>query len=152
MSNQFTVKDGNGNSINFNAIQLANGNFITQHTPSDPTGNTYSNTNPFPVKTQGEFNAASPRVYTEVAGSPFILTNSWQLVTTTTSATMGLRIAPIASATTFDIEWCSTQSGTPTVTYGEPVLGGEDFLSGLPIGLIYLKSASGQIATVKTGA
>lgn len=98
--------------------------------------------------------AISPLVYTEVTGSPFTLTSSWAKVATTTGATSGLRIASIAGASTYDIEWCAVPAGAtaPSLTYGEPIQGGEDFIGGLPIGDVYLKSASGQKATVKTGA
>lgn len=92
-------------------------------------------------------------VYTAVVGSPFALTSSWIKVATLLTSTRGLRIAPIASATTFDIEWVSVVSGAaiPTDSYGEPIFGGEDFAAGLPVGDLYLKSASGQVAIVKTG-
>lgn len=95
-----------------------------------------------------------PLVFTQVAGSPFTLTSSWQKVCTTTKATRGLRISPLASATTFDIEWISVTAGAsaPLDTYGEPIFGGEDFANGIPIGDVYLKSATGQVAIVKTGA
>jgi hypothetical protein len=96
----------------------------------------------------------SPLVYTLASGSPFTLTSTWAKVVTTTTATAGLRIAPISTATAFDIEWTSVTAGAgaPTLTYGEPIMGGEDFASGLPVGDIYLRSATGQVATVKTGA
>ena len=95
-----------------------------------------------------------PLAFTQLAGSPFTLTSSWVKVATTTTATRGLRIAPLASATAFDIEWTSVTAGAsaPTDTNGEPVFGGEDFPNGIPVGDIYLKSASGQVAIVKTGA
>lgn len=82
------------------------------------------------------------------------LTASWQKVTTTTAATKGLRIAPIAAATAYDIEWVAVPAGSaaPTDVYGEQTGGGEDFAAGLPIGDIYLRSASLQVAVVKTGA
>lgn len=94
-----------------------------------------------------------PLTYTQVAGSPFTLTSAWAKVATTTTATRGLRLAPIASASVYDIEWVSVTAGAaaPTDVYGEPVLGGEDFPAGLPIGDIYCKSASGQKLIVKTG-
>jgi hypothetical protein len=97
--------------------------------------------------------ARPPLTYTRVFG-PAALTSAWQKVVTTTASTKGLRVAPLATATTFDIEWISVAAGAsaPNDTYGEPVLGGEDFAAGLPIGDIYLKSATGQVAIVKTGA
>lgn len=95
-----------------------------------------------------------PLAFTQVAGSPFTLTSSWVKVATTTTATRGLRIAPVPSATDFDIEWISVtaDASAPTDTNGEPIFGGEDFAGGIPVGDIYLKSASGQIVIVKTGA
>lgn len=97
--------------------------------------------------------SSRPVTYTKVAGSPFTLSSSWNKVATVSSATRGLRIAGIAAATVFDIEWVAVaaNSPAPTDTYGEPVFGGEDFVTGVPIGDVYLKSASGQIATVKIG-
>ena len=96
-----------------------------------------------------------PLTFTKVFG-PVALTANWQKVATTTAATRGLRISPLATATTFDIEWVSVAEGAtaPDLTSdptGEPVFGGEDFPAGIPIGDIYLKSASGQTVTVKTG-
>jgi hypothetical protein len=96
----------------------------------------------------------SPQTFSTAAGSPFVLTGAWVKVCTTTAATKGLRIAPIAPATTYDIEWVAVTAGAaaPADTYGEPIQGGEDFASGLPIGDVYLKSATGQTAIVRTGA
>lgn len=95
-----------------------------------------------------------PLTYTKAAGTPFTLTSSWQKVVTTVPATRALRISPIATQTAYDIEWVSVAAGAgiPTDAFGEPVLGGEDFAGGVPIGDIYLKSVSGQVAIVKTGA
>jgi hypothetical protein len=96
----------------------------------------------------------APLSYSNVAGSPFTLTASWTKVATTTAATRALRIAPLADAPLFDIEWVAVAAGSaaPSDPCGEPVLGGEDFSTGLPLGDIYLKSASGQKAIVRTGA
>lgn len=101
-----------------------------------------------------ELAVITPVTYTKVAGSPFTLTSAWQKVVTTDSSVRGLRLMPIAGATVYDIEWISVAAAAsaPTDTYGDPVLGGEEFLGGLPIGDIYLKSATGQIALVSTGA
>src|SRR5690606_30689109 len=44
-----------------------------------------------------------PTTFTEVDGSPFTLTSSWTKVATTTSATRGLRIAPLPTAVVFDV-------------------------------------------------
>jgi hypothetical protein len=98
--------------------------------------------------------ARAPVGFSNAAGSPFTLTASWAKVATTTGATRGLRIAPLADAAVFDIEWVAVAAGAaaPSDTYGEPVLGGEDFASGIPLGDIYLKSASGQKAVVRVGA
>jgi hypothetical protein len=74
-------------------------------------------------------------------------------VATTTKTTKGLRISPAVSASAYDIELTTVAAGAaaPTDAIGEPVLGGEDFASGLPVGDLYLKSASGQQAIVKIG-
>lgn len=94
-----------------------------------------------------------PVTFTTVSGSPFTLTSAWVKVVTTTSATKALHVSPIATASVYDIEWVAVTAGAgvPTDTFGEPILGGEDFSSGLPIGDIYLKSATGQVAIVRTG-
>lgn len=96
----------------------------------------------------------SPVTFAAVAGSPWTLSPGWTKVATVTAETRGLRIAPLANAAVFDIEWTSVPAGAamPTDTYGEPVFGGEDFAGGFPLGDIYLKSASGQVAIVKTGS
>jgi hypothetical protein len=97
--------------------------------------------------------ARAPLSFSAAAGSPFTLTASWAKVVTTTAATRGLRIAPVADAAIFDIEWVAVTAGAaaPADTYGEPVLGGEDFAGGIPLGDVYLKSATGQKAVVRTG-
>lgn len=96
----------------------------------------------------------APVVFTAVPGSPFALSSAWTKVVTVTADMRGLRIAPLANAAAFDIEWVSVPAGAaaPTDDYGEPVFGGEDFAGGFPLGDIYLKSASGQVAIVKTGS
>jgi hypothetical protein len=95
-----------------------------------------------------------PLTFTLVAGSPFNLTSSWTKVATTTAATKGLIVAPSANASAFDIEWTSVTAGAaaPTDLYGVPVGYGETFADGLPIGDVYLKSATGMVATVRTGS
>lgn len=96
----------------------------------------------------------SPISYGPVVGSPFTLTSAWQKVATTTAATKALILAPIVGASAYDIEWVSVAAGAaaPTDTYGEGVLAGEDFSTRpAPIGDIYLKSATGQLAIVKVG-
>lgn len=97
-----------------------------------------------------------PIAYAKVVGSPFTLTSAWVKVATTTVATRGLRISPVVSAVNFDIEWVSVDANATAPTLitepnGEGVLGGEEFISGLPLGDIYLKSVTGQVAIVKTG-
>ena len=96
---------------------------------------------------------AAPVAYANATGSPFTLTSAWAKVCTTTSGTKALRIAPIGTATAYDIEWAAVTAGAaaPTDTYGEAIQGGEDFAGGIPIGDIYLKSATGQIAVVREG-
>ena len=92
--------------------------------------------------------------YALAAGSPFTLTSSWVKVVTTTAATKGLVVAPLAAAANFDIEWTSVTAGAaaPTDLYGVPVGYGDTFPDGLPIGDVYLKSATGMIATVRVGS
>jgi len=92
--------------------------------------------------------------YSLAAGSPFTLTSSWVKVATTTAATKGLVVAPVAAAANFDIEWTSVTAGgaAPTDLYGVPVGYGETFPDGLPIGDVYLKSATGMVATVRVGS
>jgi hypothetical protein len=95
----------------------------------------------------------APLAWVAAAGSPFTLTSSWTKVATTIAATRGLRITPTADAGGYDIEWVAVTAGAaaPTDTYGQPILGGDDFAGGMPLGDIYLKSASGQKAVVRTG-
>lgn len=97
---------------------------------------------------------AAPLAYSSAAGSPFTLTSAWVKVTTTTAATRGLLIAPTPSATAFDIEWTSVTAGAaaPTDLYGAPVGYGETFPGGLPVGDVYLKSTTGQVAIVRVGS
>lgn len=94
-----------------------------------------------------------PVPYVSVPGSPFTLSPGWQRVATTTSTTRALRVSPLAGAVTYDIEWTSVSAGgdVPTEAHGEPIMGGEDFLGGIPLGDVYLKSATGQIAIVRAG-
>ena len=94
-----------------------------------------------------------PASFAPASGSPFTLTSSWTKVATTDSTTKVLRVGNIGTATIFDIEWVSVPAGAtaPTDVNGEAILGGEDFLSGVPIGDIYLRSTSGQTAIVHLG-
>lgn len=94
-----------------------------------------------------------PVSYASVPGSPFTLGPGWQRVATTSATTRALRVSPLAGAVTYDIEWTSVPAGDdmPTDAHGEPIMGGEDFLGGIPLGDVYLKSATGQIAIVRIG-
>lgn len=96
-------------------------------------------------------NISRPKDFTQVVGSPFILTASWQKVCTTTAATLGLRLGIPPTPTTYDVEWISAAAGAiaPTDVNGEGVLAGEDFQGGLPLGDIYCKSVTGQKLIVK---
>lgn len=98
--------------------------------------------------------ARPPLAYTMVPGFPKALTNAWQKVATTSAATKALRIAPVVGAAAYDIEWVAVPAGAPAPTdpVGEPILGGDDFAAGVPIGDLYLRSATAQTAIVKTGA
>ncbi|WP_075216070.1 hypothetical protein [Mongoliimonas terrestris] len=97
--------------------------------------------------------ARPPVTLTEVAGSPFALTPSWQKVTTTTTADKALAIWPLADASAYDIEVAYVPAGSaaPTKPRGRPILAGEDFPGGMPLGDIYLKSATSQSAGVEKG-
>ncbi len=93
--------------------------------------------------------------YSHVVGSPFTLTSAWVKVATTTADTKSLILSSVVGAGSYDIEWVSVPAGAsaPTDTYGEGIQAGEDFATrAIPIGDIYLKSAAGNIAIVKTGA
>lgn len=94
-----------------------------------------------------------PVSYASALGSPFTLTPSWMKVATVDASTKALRLAPIAAATIYDIEWTVVPAGSaaPADPWGEPIQGGEDFASGLPTGDVYCKSASGQLAVVHVG-
>ena len=91
--------------------------------------------------------------YANAPGSPFTLSSAWTKVATVDPTVKALRVAPIGTATIFDIEWVSVPAGTsaPTDANGQAVLGGEDFDGGIPIGDVYLRSASGQTAIVRVG-
>lgn len=131
------------------AVVLAAGTAVIGKVGLQVGGADVARSNALPVQ------APQPLTYTKVGGSPFTLAAGvWTKVATTDISTKGLRIAPIASTSVYDIEWVSVAAGAaaPTDTYGEPILAGETFGDGLPIGDIYLRSASGQIAIVKTGA
>ena len=53
----------------------------------------------------------APLGFSSAAGSPFTLTASWTKAVTTTLATRALRIAPLADAAVFDIEWAVVAAG-----------------------------------------
>lgn len=87
----------------------------------------------------------SPQTYTKtVTGTA--LTASWVKLVTTTSATKSLRMAAAPTATIYDIEYTivDANASPPTDTYGMPVLASEDFAAGIPIGDIYVRSATLQ--------
>lgn len=146
-----TWTDGTNYYVRRTVLDESSGTYATTFTNPDgsPANPDLSTIYPFAKDVDNP-----PLTYTSVAGSPFTLTANWQKVVTTNKNTKGLRISPLASATTFDIEWISVAAGstTPTDAVGEPIMGGEDFAGGVPIGDIYLKSASGQTAIVKIGA
>jgi hypothetical protein len=127
------------------AYNFVLGRYFKEINIYDGKGNQINSENPFPV------NTIILLAYTEVTGSPFTLTSAWVKVATITTDSKALRLAPVAAATAYDIEWCAVPAGhtAPTLIYGEPIYGGESFSTGLPIGDVYLKSASGQIAIVR---
>ena len=73
------------------------------------------------------------------------LTSTYQLITTTTTATRSLRMSAACNATAYDIEYQVVAAGAaaPTTT-GQALLAGEDFLAGIPVGDIYARSATAQ--------
>jgi hypothetical protein len=73
------------------------------------------------------------------------LNSTYQLITTTTTATRSLRMSAACNATAYDIEYQVVASGAaaPTTT-GQALLAGEDFLAGIPMGDIYARSATAQ--------
>lgn len=87
--------------------------------------------------------SAQPMAYTE----PFnqALTASYQYICTTTTETKALRMSCACNATAYDIEYQAVAAGgaAPTTT-GMPLLAGEDFLAGIPVGDIYARSATAQ--------
>ena len=73
------------------------------------------------------------------------LTATYQKVATTTSSTSALRMSAACNASAYDIEFTVVAAGAaaPTTT-GQALLGGEDFLAGIPVGDIYARSATLQ--------
>lgn len=73
------------------------------------------------------------------------LTSTYQLITTTTTATRSLRMSAACNASAYDIEYQVVASGAaaPTTT-GQALLAGDDFLAGIPVGDIYARSATAQ--------
>lgn len=98
--------------------------------------------------------APSPITYTSVTGSPFTLVpNTWTKVATVTASTRALLIAPIASSTSYLVQWTSVPAGAaaPTDTYGFPILAGENFLTGPPLGDVWIMSPNPDVVLVKVG-
>lgn len=77
------------------------------------------------------------------------LTSTYQLITTTTTATRSLRMSAACNATAYDIEYQVVAAGAaaPTTT-GQALLAGDDFLAGIPVGDIYARSATAQALIV----
>lgn len=101
----------------------------------------------------GSSSVASPLTYTVAAGSPITLSASWQKVATTTTATRALLISDV-TGTSYDIRWTVTTAGgtVPLDTrVGQNVGFQEAFAFGVPLGDVYLKSASGAQASVYVG-
>jgi len=73
------------------------------------------------------------------------LTSTYQLITTTTTATRSLRMSAACNATAYDIEYQVVAAGAsaPTTT-GQALLAGDDFAAGIPVGDIYARSATAQ--------
>jgi hypothetical protein len=88
--------------------------------------------------------------YTKDNTGTTLLTATWALVKTTTTATKSLRMSAACNATIFDIEYTVVTAGTsaPTDTHGQALLAGEDFLAGIPVGDIYARSATSQTLIV----
>lgn len=93
--------------------------------------------NPLPVTT------ALPLTYAENFNA--VLTGTYQKVVTTTTTTKALRMSANCSASAYDIEYQVVAAGAaaPT-TSGIALLAGDDFLAGIPVGDIYVRSLSLQ--------
>lgn len=94
-----------------------------------------------------------PLVYSVAVGSPFTLVPTWTKVVTNTSATRALLISDVTGSA-YDIRWTMTTAGAAAPSearVGQNVLAGETFPFGLPIGDVYLKSATGAQASVYVG-
>lgn len=93
--------------------------------------------NPLPVTT------ALPLTYAENFNAA--LTGTYQKVVTTTTTTKALRMSANCSASAYDIEYQVVAAGAaaPT-TSGIALLAGDDFLAGIPVGDIYVRSLSLQ--------
>ncbi len=74
------------------------------------------------------------------------LNSTYQLITTTTTATRSLRMSAACNATAYDIEYQVVASGAaaPTTATGQALLAGDDFAAGIPVGDIYARSATAQ--------
>ena len=73
------------------------------------------------------------------------LTTAYQKVTTTTTSTTSLRMSAACNASAYDIEIQVVAAGgsAPTTT-GQALLAGDDFLTGIPVGDVYARSATAQ--------
>lgn len=102
-----------------------------------PILTTTSKADPLPVTT------ALPVTYTENFNAA--LTGTYQKVVTTTTETKALRMSANCSASAYDIEYQVVAAGAaaPT-TSGVALLAGDDFLAGIPVGDIYVRSLSLQ--------
>lgn len=97
---------------------------------------------------------ASPVTYTEVTGSPKGLAAGWSKAATITSACKSLLVSDVTQGA-YDIFWTVVPAGAaaPSASVkGVAILGGEDFRTGIPLGDLYLRSATGSTATVMVGA
>lgn len=81
------------------------------------------------------------------------LTSSWQKVASCDINTRALRVGFPANTQIYDVEWTFVPTGAtaPTETLGDCLLAG-GFFDAIPIGDIYMRSASGQSVLVKTAS
>lgn len=101
-------------------------------------------------------NARGSMNYADVPGSPFQLNSGWQKVATISSTALGVLVGDTSpEPAAWDVFWTSVPAnGTPPGPgeLGMPVGQVEHFLGGLPTGDLYLRSASGAVATVRVGS
>ncbi|PZR32301.1 hypothetical protein [Caulobacter segnis] len=96
---------------------------------------------------------SAPLTYSVAAGSPFTLTSAWTKVVTTTAATKALSISDVTGGA-YDVRWTTVAAGAAAPSSGEPgqnIGFQETFPFGVPIGDVYLRSASGAQASVYKG-